>query len=75
MVDMSHDESYVIMAKRASSLFVKSMNLSLLPLPPPKDELTGQDVCFLGPLGESDENSVVYCRDLVVGQRGVVGSW
>lgn len=57
------------------SNFVKSLNPSLLQNPPPHHEVSGSDVCLLGPNGEDDPNSVTYCKDLVDGLRQVTGSW
>lgn len=54
---------------------VKSINPSLLSYPPPSIEESGHDVCYLGTRGEDDRQSVIYCRDLPLGQRGMVGSW
>eukprot|EP00804_Cyclotella_cryptica_P002889 CCRYP_009373-RB/>CCRYP_009373-RB protein AED:0.35 eAED:0.35 QI:237/1/1/1/1/1/2/659/193 len=55
--------------------FIKSVNPSLLPLPPPGNEKTGSDVCYLGPHGEEAKQYLVYCKDLPEGQRAMVGSW
>ena len=55
--------------------YVKSINLSLLSAPPPNTELSGHDVCYLGPNGEDDFRHVTYCKDLPDGQRAMVGSW
>lgn len=55
--------------------YTKSINLSLLPSPPPNTELSGHDVCYLGPNGEDDFRHVTYCKDLPDGQRAMVGSW
>lgn len=54
---------------------VKSINPSLLTFPPPSIEQSGHDVCYLGPNGQTDHNSVTYCNDLPEGQRAMVGSW
>ena len=54
---------------------VRAINPRLLPKPPPGEEETGHDVCFLGPSGEDDYDKVVYCADLPHGQRGIIGSW
>lgn len=54
---------------------VKSINPSLLSSPPPSTELTGSDVCYLGPNGENDREHIVYCKDLPEGLRAMVGSW
>lgn len=54
---------------------VRSFNLSLVTSPPPSTELTGNDVCYLGPNGENDKDNLVYCKDLPDGMRGMVGSW
>lgn len=67
-----------IMTSRLLSLAgdaVKSINPSLLSLPPPSTEESGQDVCYLGPNGEDDHQNVTYCEDLPEGQRAMVGSW
>jgi len=40
---------------------------------PPFEEVTGSDICFLGPHGETDENLVIFCRDFSM--RSLVGSW
>ena len=55
--------------------YAKFINLSLLPVPPPNTELSGHDVCYLGPHGEDDFRHVTYCKDLPDGQRAMVGSW
>ncbi len=55
--------------------YAKSINLSLLPSPPPNTELSGHDVCYLGPNGEEDFRHVTYCKNLPDGQRAMVGSW
>jgi len=54
---------------------VRAINPRLLPKPPPGEEETGHDVCFLGPEGEEDYDKVVYCESLPHGQRGIIGSW
>ena len=58
-----------------SGRLLKSLNLSLLPTPPPSEELTGNDICFLGPNGEYDSDKITLCADLPFGMRGIVGSW
>ena len=55
--------------------FVKSINPNLLPSPPPTIEITGNDICFLGPSGEIDGQDVVLCKDLPDGKRAIVASW
>ncbi|KAL3807004.1 hypothetical protein ACHAXA_010480 [Cyclostephanos tholiformis] len=55
--------------------FVRSINPSLLDLPPPAIERSGHDVCYLGPNGEDSHDRVVYCRDLMEGHRAMVGSY
>lgn len=50
-----------------------SLNPSLMDSTPPFDEVTGNDICFLGPNGEIDENLITLCRDFTM--RSLVGSW
>jgi hypothetical protein len=50
-----------------------SLNPSLLDSTPPFEELTGKDVCFLGPNGEDSADLVTYCKDVEF--RSLVGSW
>lgn len=52
-----------------------SLNPRLLPNPPPAEEVSGHDICYLGPNGEDDLDHVIFCRDLQDGQRSIVGSW
>ena len=40
---------------------------------PPFEEVTGSDICFLGPHGETDEDLVIFCSDVTM--RSLVGSW
>ena len=50
---------------------IKSINPSLVAHPPKSLE----DVCYLGPNGETDANFLVYCKDLPDGMPAMVGSW
>lgn len=59
----------------AAGQFVKSLNPMLVSVPPPAVEVTGKDVCYLGPNGEESADNVTYCEDLFEGQRAMVGSW
>mmetsp|Transcript_45372 Transcript_45372/g.55052 ORF Transcript_45372/g.55052 Transcript_45372/m.55052 type:complete len:335 (-) Transcript_45372:120-1124(-) len=56
-----------------TGIWVKSINKSLLDAPPPCVEQSGNDVCYLGPDG--DTSNVVYCKDLEPGKRCMVASW
>lgn len=50
---------------------VKSINPSLVAHPPKSLE----DVCYLGPNGETETNYLIYCKDLPDGMPAMVGSW
>jgi len=52
-----------------------SLNPRLLRYPPPAIEVTGHDICYLGPNGEDDLDQVIFCRDLQDDQRPTIGSW
>ena len=59
---------------RALGRAIYSLNPSLIPTPTPIVEVTGSDICRLGPNGESDQHLVVLCRDFD-GPRSLVASW
>lgn len=50
-----------------------SLNPSLMDSSPPFEELTGSDICFLGPNGETDDHLITLCKDFTM--RSLVGSW
>eukprot|EP00560_Eucampia_antarctica_P010086 CAMPEP_0197828882 /NCGR_PEP_ID=MMETSP1437-20131217/5389_1 /TAXON_ID=49252 ORGANISM="Eucampia antarctica, Strain CCMP1452" /NCGR_SAMPLE_ID=MMETSP1437 /ASSEMBLY_ACC=CAM_ASM_001096 /LENGTH=327 /DNA_ID=CAMNT_0043430291 /DNA_START=28 /DNA_END=1011 /DNA_ORIENTATION=- len=52
-----------------------SLNPSLMEEPPAGLEVTGNDICFFGPNGERDVDSVTFCRELPDGKRALLGSW
>jgi hypothetical protein len=52
----------------------RDLNLSLLNEPQYLYE-NEEAICFLGPSGETDISSVIYCKDLPFGMAGSVGSW
>ncbi|CAJ1947601.1 unnamed protein product [Cylindrotheca closterium] len=66
-------ESLLHSAAGALGRWVQSLNPSLLKHNPPFEEVTGSDICFLGPNGETDESLVIFCRDFTM--RSLVGSW
>eukprot|EP00980_Cylindrotheca_fusiformis_P012528 scaffold3079_cov119-Cylindrotheca_fusiformis.AAC.4 len=53
--------------------WLHALNPSLMESTPPFEEVTGNDVCFLGPNGETDENLITLCKDFPM--RSLVGSW
>lgn len=55
--------------------WIKYMNPTLLLSPPPVEETSGKDICFLGPSGDIQQSDVILCSDLIDGHRGVVASW
>jgi hypothetical protein len=52
-----------------------SLNTSLLDLPPPVIEQTGQDVCYLKRNHIGFSSVMTFCKDLEDGKRFAVGSW
>eukprot|EP00526_Cylindrotheca_closterium_P016992 CAMPEP_0113633934 /NCGR_PEP_ID=MMETSP0017_2-20120614/17664_1 /TAXON_ID=2856 /ORGANISM="Cylindrotheca closterium" /LENGTH=317 /DNA_ID=CAMNT_0000544601 /DNA_START=101 /DNA_END=1054 /DNA_ORIENTATION=+ /assembly_acc=CAM_ASM_000147 len=66
-------DSLLHSAAGALGQWVHSLNPSLMEDTPPFEEVTGSDICFLGPNGENDESLVVFCRDFTM--RSLVGSW
>lgn len=66
-------DSLLHSAAGALGRWVHSLNPSLMEDTPPFKEVTGSDVCFLGPNGESDDKLVIFCRDFTM--RSLVGSW
>lgn len=52
----------------------RELNLSLVDIPPYKHDDDGE-ICFLGRNGETNIESITYCRDLPFGMAGSVGSW
>lgn len=55
--------------------WIESINPTLLSSPPPCQEITGKDVCFLGPSGDIQNNDTVLCSHLIEGHRCVVATW
>lgn len=52
-----------------------SLNTSLLDLPPPLIEQTGQDVCYTTRNRRGLSAVMTFCKDLEDGKRYAVGSW
>lgn len=51
--------------------FLNSVNPSLPSYPPPSEEVTGKDICYVSNNGSDD----VLCKDLPDGMRGSISSW